>query len=121
MNLCLSRNEIHQSERIYFRKILEYRYPCDIFESGTKSSFIVKIKEQPTAIEINNHQHEEYLPFGTYHLQRVFCTCSHVDKISRKIKWLFRIKITQPTNCRVHNKEFDVYLRSNQPISFKKI
>ena len=119
MNLCIPRKKFHASQTSYFEKNLFFKYPCDLVESGKKCDIIVEIKDQPTDIQINHHMGQEYLPFGIYHLNRVPCTCSH-SKILRQIEILFRKKVTNE-NCKVHNKEFDVYLRSNWPLSFKKI
>lgn len=119
MNLVISRSERHESQINCFQKKLSYKYPCDLVEPGERCEITVEIKDQPTSIEINNHMDEEDLPFGTYHLNRIFCTCPRL-KVSQKIQTLFRKKV-RDRNCRFHNKEFDVYLRSDQPISFKKL
>lgn len=144
MNQCIPRNRIHASQLNYFQKILgckkpfiprnesdlsqishfektlPYKYPCDLVEPGIKCGVIVELNDQPTSIEIKKLLDEKDLPFGIYYLNLVPCTCSCFLRISRKIQALFRKKVTE-TNCRVHNKEFDVYLRSNQGVSFMKI
>lgn len=116
-----SREEIHASIRSQFPKTFPHKYPCDFAASKNHCGISVEIHEQPTPIVINNHLDEDYLPIGTYHLNRVSCSCpSPLKRVSRQIQSLFRKKITKK-ECRVHSKEFDVYLRSNQPLSFRKM
>lgn len=144
MNQCIPRNRIHASQLNYFQKILgykepfiprnesdlsqishfektlSYKYPCDLVEPGINCGITVELNNEHTSMEIKKLLDERDLPFGIYYLNRVPCTCSYLLRLSRKIQALFRKKVTE-TNCRVHNKEFDVYLRSNQRVSFMKI
>lgn len=116
-----SREQAQALLRSQFPEVLFYRYPCDFAESEDHFGISVKINDQPSSIAINNHLDEEYLPNGIYHLNRVSCTCpSPLKKLARQLQSLFTQKITKK-NCRVHTKEFDVYLRSNQPLSFRKM
>jgi len=122
MKFYVNRDEVQALIRKQFPEILYYRYPCDFTELEDNCDIIVKINDQPLPpMVINNHLDENFLPNGTYYLNRISCSCpSTVKRLSQKIRSLFRKKVAK-NNCKVHSKEFDVYLRSNQPLSFKKI
>lgn len=143
--MFLRRDEAQTLLRSQFPEILNYRYPCDFTESKDTCDITVDIKYTPAHVEgfhrmgqqpyhkwiggslrtfsnnlvITNHHKDDY-PIGTYHLNRVSCTCpSFLQKMQNQIQSLFGKKITQ-ANCRAHDtKEFDVYLRSNFRL-FKK-
>lgn len=116
-----SREEIHASIRSQFPETLFYRYPCDFAASKNNCGISVAINEQPSPIVLHNHLDKESLPIGTYHLNRVSCSCpSPLKRLSRQIQSVFGKKLTKK-ECRVHSKEFDVYLRSNQSLSFRKM
>lgn len=117
-----SRRSIYdQIEKQFPTEHLHYKYACDFTESKNNCDISIAINPQPSPIAITNHLDEDYLPIGIYHLNRVYCSCpSPLKRVSQQIQSLFRKKITKQ-NCRVHTKEFDVYLRSNQPLSFRKM
>lgn len=143
MNLCIPRDRIHASQLNYFKEILGYEkpfiprnesdlsqisdfektllheYPCDLVEPGEKCGIIVELNDQSISIDIKKLLDEKDLPYGIYYLNLVPCTCSCFLRISRKVQALFNKEVSK-TNCRVHNKEFDVYLRSDQSLSFMK-
>ncbi len=145
MRAILLRDESQALIRSQFPKHLNYIYPCDFAESEDKCEITIEIKYNSDPIGgfnrtgqhlyrkwiggyletflnnlmINDHLDMQDYPIGIYHLNRVPCTCSSsLKKLSQRIQSLFGKKITQ-ANCRVHKKEFDVYLRSNHPL-FKK-
>lgn len=129
----------HAPERLY------YSYPCDFTESEDTWDISIDIKYTSRPVEgfhhigqhpyhkwigdslrtftnnlvIANHLKNDYL-IGTYYLNRISCTCPFfLKKIRDQIRSLFGKTITQ-TDCRFHNKEFDVYLRSTHPLFKKK-
>lgn len=145
MRAILARDEAQALVRSQFPERLNYRYPCNFTETDDKCDITVEIKYNPQPIGgfnrtgqhlyrkwmgdsfqnfpnnvvINDHLDKEAYPIGIYHLNRVPCTCpTPLKKLSQQIQSLFGKKITQ-ANCKVHTKEFDVYLRSNHPL-FKK-
>lgn len=124
---------------------LYYKYPCDLTESEDTYDIRIDIRCTSRPVEgfhrighhpyhkrirgslrvftnnlvITNHLNNDY-PIGTYYLNRISCICpSFLKKVQDRIQSLFGKKITQ-TDCRMHNKEFDVYLRSTHPLFKKK-
>lgn len=130
-----------------FPENLYYRYPCTFAKSKDMCDIIVEVTREPkdngssefystgnypitmetreqryrisNPIALNTLLNNTYLPTGTYHLECVSCSCpSFLTKIQHTISSIFRKKTLQTNHCRVHNKNFDVYLRSNQSLSF---
>lgn len=110
---ALSRSELHRGIDRQF-PIERYQYPCDFAKSNETCDITIAVTHQPNS---------GFLSEGVYHLDLVPCTCPR-PKILRLIQSLFRRTTHEPqrrskelrADCRFHNNNFDVLVKSNQNI-----